>query len=109
MDVERVRAVSGIPAAVGLARGVQRQVHVQSARAARRVVCDTGVAPAPELPEFLLSGFALAVLRDSSGQGSVRHVMSRSTAAVVSLRDYHPQQESMRDTILEGLRLPQKT
>jgi len=35
--------------------------------------------------------------------------MSRSTAAVVALRDYHPQQESMRDTILEGLRLPQKT
>jgi dimethylhistidine N-methyltransferase len=35
--------------------------------------------------------------------------MSRSTAAVVPLRDYHPQQESMRDTILDGLRLKQKT
>ena len=35
--------------------------------------------------------------------------MSRSTAAVVALRDYHPQHESMRDTILDGLRLKQKT
>jgi dimethylhistidine N-methyltransferase len=35
--------------------------------------------------------------------------MSRSTGALVALRDYHPQQESMRDTILEGLRLEQKT
>ena len=35
--------------------------------------------------------------------------MSRSTGARVALRDYHPQQESMRDTILEGLRLEQKT
>ena len=29
--------------------------------------------------------------------------MSRSTAAVVALCDYHPQQESLRDTILDGL------
>ena len=35
--------------------------------------------------------------------------MSRSTRARVALHDYHPQQESMRDTILEGLRLEQKT
>ena len=35
--------------------------------------------------------------------------MSRSTGARVALRDYHPQQESMRDAILEGLRLKQKT
>jgi dimethylhistidine N-methyltransferase len=35
--------------------------------------------------------------------------MSRSTAAVVALCDYHPQQESLRDTVLEGLRRPQKT
>jgi len=34
--------------------------------------------------------------------------MSRSTAAVVALCDYHPQQESLRDTILDGLRRPQK-
>lgn len=32
----------------------------------------------------------------------------RSTAAV-ALRDYHPQQASLRDTILNGLRQPQKT
>jgi dimethylhistidine N-methyltransferase len=35
--------------------------------------------------------------------------MSRSTAAVVSLCDYHPQQESLRETILDGLRHAQKT
>src|SRR5262245_60713219 len=35
--------------------------------------------------------------------------MSRSTAAVVALCDYHPQQESLRDTILDGLRRAQKT
>ncbi len=52
----------GFRAARGLARRVQRQIHVQSARRARRLVRDLGRSLAADLPLILLSARSMAIL-----------------------------------------------
>ncbi len=48
-------------------RRVQRQVHVQPVRAARRLVRDAALAHPRDLPQLLPAGSAMAVQRDSPG------------------------------------------
>src|SRR5687767_8811011 len=72
MDPESLRGVSRLPPPAGGARRVQRQVHVQSARAARRVLCDAAAAPAGQLSQLLPPGRALAVLRHPTGHRLMR-------------------------------------
>ena len=67
MDVERLRAVPGIRAGGGRAGRIQRQVHVQPAGAAWRLVRHAGGAHPRQLPQLLPPWRSLAVERDSSG------------------------------------------
>src|SRR5687767_5725296 len=62
MDAERLRALSGVPSDGRPRDRIQRQVHGRTARAARRVVCDAGLAHPPDVPKLLPPGCAMAVL-----------------------------------------------
>ena len=61
MDGERLSAVSGLQGRARRGRRVQRQVHVQSVRAPRRLVRDARGPYAADLSQFILSPSAMAV------------------------------------------------
>ena len=67
-----VPAVPRLPAAAGARRRVQRQVHVQPVRPARRLVRDAGRPRARELPQLLPARRAMAVQRRPPGARRVK-------------------------------------
>src|SRR5690606_33570802 len=76
MDRERLRAVSGLSRARRRPRRVQRQVHGQTAGAARRLVRDAAGTRAPELPPLLICEHPLAVRRGVPGGRSIKSAIS---------------------------------
>ena len=71
VDAERLRAVPGLPPAGRRARRVQRQVHGEPARAARRARAPRRAGTSARLPELLPPGRALAVQRRPAREGRV--------------------------------------
>src|SRR5271155_5247500 len=71
MDGEPLRRLSGISARAGCSGRIQRQIHVLPVRASGRLVRDTRRPRPRELPQFLLSTPALAVLWPALGDGPV--------------------------------------
>ncbi len=63
MDAQRLRALPRLRARRRRRRRVQRQVHVQPVRAARRLVRDAARAHPRDVPQLLSARRALAVLR----------------------------------------------
>ena len=68
MDAESVHALSRICAAGRCARRIQRQIHVQSICAARRIVRYAGQSHQGNLSQFLSARGALAIQRYSPGE-----------------------------------------
>ena len=74
MDLIELCALPRIPRRGRCGGRIQRQVHVQSIRAARRFVRDSGVTYPHDLSEFLSTRSTLAIFRDSA---RTRHVTVR--------------------------------
>src|ERR1039458_5163501 len=68
MDGKRVRAVSRFQAGRGGRRRVQRQVHVQSNGAARRILRHAAVAYSSDLSQLLSAPCALAIYGHTVGK-----------------------------------------
>ena len=67
VDEQRLRTVSGVPHLGGPGGRIQRQVHGQPVRAARRLVRHAALAHPGELPQLLPCGRPLAVQRRAAG------------------------------------------
>src|SRR6185437_4707492 len=95
MHVQSLRRRSGISACIRCARRIQRQVHVRAMGAARRFVRDAGRTRARELPQFLLSGGALAVQRHPPGEGR----MKSNPLRAYRLDDHQPGEGLLADAL----------
>jgi len=67
LDQQQLRTVSALPHGAGRHRRIQRQVHGQSIRAARLVMCEAGGSCPGQLPQFLPGRGALAFQCDTAG------------------------------------------
>ena len=81
VDAQRLRALPRLPPARRRARRVQRQVHVQPAGAARRLLRHAARPHPRELPQLLPARRALAVQRHPPGEGRVAGARYRFRAA----------------------------
>src|SRR3546814_546169 len=106
MDVVGLHRGSGLPPASRIAGRIQRQVHERPERAARLQLRDARRPRSRQLPQFLSTNGALAVLRPAPGQGL-------RVNAVPELTDLHPTPDDILGDVLAGLsqlpkRLPSK-
>jgi ergothioneine biosynthesis protein EgtB len=67
VDAQRLRTLSWLPQRAGRGRRIQRKIHVQSIRAARRFMCNATFAHPCQLPEFFPRRRSLAIQRHPSG------------------------------------------
>src|SRR5437588_3254030 len=97
MDAQFVFPLSRLSRRSWCSRRIQRQVHVQSIRSARRFMCDFKIAHPGDLSEFLPTGKTLAVQRNPT---CARRGMSGRTIAVLDLA---PASEEFREQFIAGL------
>ena len=81
VDLESLRALPGLQAVRGPADGVQREVHGQRPRAARRLLRHPREPYPGELPQLLGGGHPLPVQRHPAGEGRLRCPRSSSSGA----------------------------
>ncbi len=105
VDAEPVHALSGLAARGGCAGRVQREVHVQSARAPRRLVCDAGLPHPGDLPEFLPARSTLAIQRHPTGE----RLMTISIAAPRGQHEPATGRDRFLRDVLLGLRKTRKS
>src|SRR3546814_5669096 len=96
MDGVGRHRVSRLPPAARLAGRVQRQVHERAERAARLQLPDARRPRSRQLPQFLSTDGALAVLRPAPSQGL-------RVNAVPELNDLHPTPDDILGDVLAGL------
>ena len=68
MDIQFVRAISRISATSWSDRRIQRQIHVQPIRIARKLLCDIEKPLSSHLSKFLSGGHSMAVFWYPPGQ-----------------------------------------
>src|SRR5262249_9777397 len=95
--------LSGLSTAVGRARRVQWQVHVQPARLTRGVVCHAAVPRPDHVSQLLSAGRALAVQRRAPGPGCD---MKGSFAVSEPVGSINSATGSFLADVLNGLRKP---
>src|SRR5512139_1849639 len=101
MDRQRLQRLSRLPLACRRIRGVQRQIHEQSDRAARRLVRQPVCTPAANLPEFLSTSCALAVHGSAAGSRCRLLSPAAATAGMTAL-DIPAAWARSADTILRN-------
>src|SRR4051812_32155610 len=99
MDAQLLLALSRLSRRAGRARRVQRQVHVQPVRAARRLVRDFAGSHSRELSQFFPAGKTLAVYRHPA---RARSGMSRAAGAIAVL-DLEPAASDFLAEAIAGL------
>src|ERR1043166_5671562 len=101
MDPQFVRSLSPLPAGQRRPRRIQWQVHVQSIRAARRLLCHLANAHPSHLPEFLRARQTLAIHGNSPRQGCS---MRTEVCGDVLLSDFEPTPENFAAEFVAGLK-----
>src|SRR3954468_8539394 len=99
MDPQRVPPLSRLSRRSWRPRRIQRQVYVQPNGLARRILCDFAQPHAPDLPEFLSAGEALAVQRHPA---RARPLMSGVPGRVTVL-DLEPVSADFLAEVVAGL------
>src|SRR5438874_7160838 len=99
MDAQRLLALSGLPRRARCPRGIQRQIHVQPVRLARRFLRKFAIAYPRHLPEFFPTRKTLAILRDSAG---TRPGMNQH-AGQIAVLDFEPANEEFCEQVIAGL------
>src|SRR5882762_3762919 len=99
MDAQFLLPLPRLSSGTWCPRRVQRQVHVQSIRSARRVVCYLAQPYPPDLSQLLPAGEALAVYRDPTRP---RSRMNHDSAGAGVL-DLEPAKANFRDEVIAGL------
>src|SRR5262245_55990524 len=100
MDRIALFSLSGLPAAQGRARRIQRQVHGEPVRVARRLMRHAALAHPRDLSQLLLSAHALAIWRDPPCEGSG---MNPFAAAALSLHAAAAGFDPLLTEVLAGL------
>src|SRR5256885_6983653 len=96
MDAQLLFALPRLPRRTGRAWRVQRQIHVQPVRAARRLVRDFARSHSKNLSQFLSTRQAVAIHRDPFGSRSfVNEKISPAVEAAAK--------ENFREEVLRGL------
>ena len=78
VDQQRLRGLSRLPPGQRRGGRIQRQIHVQSIRAARRLLRHAARPHPGQLPQFLPARGALAVFRNTAGAGRLRPALVRN-------------------------------
>src|SRR5689334_16888477 len=105
MDAKLVRALSALRARQGCHRRVQRQIHVQSICAARRLVRHFTSSYSADVSKLLCAGEAMAVHGNPPGQG--HHMITEACSEMVL--DLAPTPANLQSEFLAGLKRSPKT
>src|SRR5580658_3813234 len=105
MDAKQLLAISGILCGSGSLGGIQRQIHVQPVRSARRVLRHFAIAYPPHLPKLFSARCPVAIHGNQAGKGSSMNdtiLFSRSIDRAYSC-------DGFLSEVVAGLSQPQKT
>src|SRR5207244_8052208 len=99
MDAQLLLALSWLPRRARRTRGIQRQIHVQPIRLARRLLRNFAIAYPHHLSEFFPTRKTLAIHRDSAG---TRRGMS-GQAGQIAVLAFEPANEEFCEQVIAGL------
>src|SRR5437764_14178578 len=99
MDTQLLLALSGLPRLARSARCIQRQIHVQPIRLARRLLRDFAITYPHHLSEFFPARKTLAIHRDSTG---TRRGMNQH-AGQIAVLDFEPANEEFCEQVIAEL------
>src|SRR5262249_40918637 len=104
MDIESIRTLSRDEAGEGCTGRIQREVHVQSAGASRRLVRDTRVAHPADLPKLLPPRGSLAVQRNPTSE----ELMTQLPTTIGHHHETTAGRNAFRRDVIHGLSRPRK-
>src|SRR5207248_4181140 len=99
MDTQRVFPLPRLPRSDRGNRRIQREIHVQSIRLARRVLCKIAITHPRHIPKLFSTGEALAVHRDPAGP---RREMNPH-AGQIAVLDFAPADAEFCEQAIAGL------
>src|SRR5881392_2321788 len=99
MDAQRVFPLPRLPRRARGNRRIQREIHVQSIRLARRVLCNIAITHPRHIPKLFSTGEALAVHRDPAGP---RRDMNPH-AGQIAVLDFAPADAEFCEQVIAGL------
>ena len=111
VDVERLPALSRLSPGARRRRRIQRQVHGQPERAARRLLRDRAGPRPRHLSQLLLPASALAVHRPAPRRGCRMNIeIARSAIPADTRREVVPEaRDDFADALIDGLSARQKS
>src|SRR5438270_9947682 len=99
MDAQRLFPLPRLPGRARGTRRIQRKIHVQSIRLARRVLRNVAITRSRHLPKLFSTGETLTVHRDSARAG--RH--TNQYAGQIDVLDFAPADEEFCEQVIHGL------